>query len=151
MRGPRRQDGFTLIELILVFILIAILAAIAIPVYTHFLDKARAIRSVAEIRGIEKEIMMYVFDVGVLPVTLQQLKVISLEDPWGNAYRYVNPGLSGPGAMRRDRFSALLNTDYDLYSTGADGKSQLPLSDAASWDDIVRANDGEYIGLASLY
>jgi len=55
------------------------------------------------------------------------------------------------GQARKDRFLVPLNSDYDLYSAGKDGESRPPLSAQMSQDDIVRANDGAYIGLASQY
>jgi general secretion pathway protein G len=44
-----------------------------------------------------------------------------------------------------------VNSDYDLYRSGKDGASQPPLSPQASRDDIVRAQNGAYMGLASEY
>ena len=44
-----------------------------------------------------------------------------------------------------------INSDFDLYSTGPDGASVAPLTAEPSRDDIVRANDGAFIGLASEY
>jgi len=44
-----------------------------------------------------------------------------------------------------------LNSTYDLYSKGKDGASASPLTAKASADDVIRANDGGYIGLASGY
>jgi len=44
-----------------------------------------------------------------------------------------------------------INTDFDLYSMGPDGRSAPPLTAKHSRDDIVRANDGAFIGLASDY
>ena len=41
-----------------------------------------------------------------------------------------------------------LNSLYDLYSIGKDGKSVPPLTAKASWDDIIMANDGGFVGLA---
>ena len=55
------------------------------------------------------------------------------------------------GMARKDRFLVPINSTYDLYSMGADGKSVLPLTATYSHDDIIRANDGTYIGLAELY
>lgn len=55
------------------------------------------------------------------------------------------------GAMRKDRFLVPINTYFDLYSMGPDGMSAAPLTAAASRDDLIVANDGDYIGLASLY
>ena len=44
-----------------------------------------------------------------------------------------------------------VNSDYDLYSMGRDGKSNAPFTAKMSRDDIVRANDGQFVGLASEY
>ena len=44
-----------------------------------------------------------------------------------------------------------LNSTYDLYSKGKDGASASALNAHASGDDVIRANDGGYIGLASGY
>ena len=53
--------------------------------------------------------------------------------------------------MRKNRFMVPINSDYDLYSMGKDGQSVSPLTAKASRDDIIRANDGQFIGLASNY
>ena len=53
--------------------------------------------------------------------------------------------------MRKDKKLVPLNSDYDLYSMGPDGESKPPLTAKASKDDIVRANDGEFVGLAERY
>ncbi|MFZ0429542.1 MAG: prepilin-type N-terminal cleavage/methylation domain-containing protein [Acidobacteriota bacterium] len=55
------------------------------------------------------------------------------------------------GLMRRDRNLVPLNTRFDLYSQGKDGESRPPLTAKASWDDVLRANDGSFVGLASNY
>jgi general secretion pathway protein G len=60
-------------------------------------------------------------------------------------------GGEGKGKWRRDRFLNPVNTDYDLYSMGADGRTQVNFNAKWARDDIVRANNGEYVGLASEY
>jgi general secretion pathway protein G len=55
------------------------------------------------------------------------------------------------GIARKDRFLVPINSTYDLYSVGADGKSTGPLTASISHDDVIRANDGGYVGLASGY
>jgi general secretion pathway protein G len=57
----------------------------------------------------------------------------------------------GMAEVRKDRNLVPINTDFDLYSVGPDGDSQAPLTAAASRDDIVRANDGRFIGKAEDY
>jgi general secretion pathway protein G len=49
---------------------------------------------------------------------------------------------------RKDKQLQPINTDYDLYSVGKDGDSVAPLTAKKSLDDIVRAGEGAYVGLA---
>ena len=49
---------------------------------------------------------------------------------------------------RMDRFLHPINSDYDLYSMGKDGETVLPLTARKSHDDVIRANDGSFVGLA---
>ena len=72
-------------------------------------------------------------------------------DPWGNPYRYVPVDSVPKGQLRKDKALVPVNTDYDLYSMGADGKSQAPFTAKASQDDIVRAKDGAFVGLAKYF
>jgi len=69
----------------------------------------------------------------------------------GNAGGSAPIGGSYLGSARKDHFLVPLNSDYDLYSVGKDGKSRAPLSAPDSADDVIRANDGAYIGLAAHY
>jgi len=85
------------------------------------------------------------------PATLASLQLDQLIDPWGNPYQYVVHGTAPPAQYRKDRFLVPLNSDYDLYSQGPDGQSVPPITASASRDDIIRANDGGFIGLASDY
>jgi general secretion pathway protein G len=52
---------------------------------------------------------------------------------------------------RKDRFLVPINSDYDLYSMGPDGASAPPLTAKASHDDIIRASDGAYVGVAENF
>jgi general secretion pathway protein G len=58
---------------------------------------------------------------------------------------------ASPGRLRKDEQRAPLNTDFDLYSMGPDGASAAPLPAQPSRDDVVRADDGAFIGLAINY
>ena len=146
-------SGLTLIELIIVLLIIGTLAAIAVPSFTQYLEKARTIRTVEEIRLIEKEIAVREVPSDSLPNTLGDLGWTKV-DPWGHPYQYLNFAAAGPsykGQARKDKFLVPLNSTYDLYSMGKDGQSKAPLTAKPSWDDVIRANDGEYVGLASGY
>ncbi len=53
--------------------------------------------------------------------------------------------------FRKERFLFPINEEYDLYSCGRDGDSEPGLSAPVSQDDIIRANDGAFIGRASEF
>ena len=74
------------------------------------------------------------------------------KDPWGNDYQYLNIAKEkGKGKLRKDKNLVPINSDFDLYSMGPDGSSVAPLTARASRDDIVRANDGGFVGLAGNF
>lgn len=60
-------------------------------------------------------------------------------------------GGCGSGQPRKDHFLHPISSDFDLYSMGKDGDSVAPLTAQKSRDDIIRANDGGYYGLASNF
>jgi general secretion pathway protein G len=136
----------------MVLAIIATLAAIAVPAYSAYVDKARVIQAIAAIRQISTDIAVYQVDAEALPVSLDDVGYGTLLDPWGNPYQYVNiEANKGHGGLRKDKSLVPLNSDYDLYSMGKDGESKQSLAPKVSHDDIIRANDGGYFGLASMY
>ena len=71
-------------------------------------------------------------------------------DPWGHPYQYLKiEGSKGKGDVRKDHTLNPINSDFDLYSMGRDGVSRTQISNKDSLDDIIRANDGGFVGLAS--
>jgi general secretion pathway protein G len=151
-KGVRKFKGFTLVELMVVIVVISALSAIATPSYQSYIEKARITKAIAEIRILDKEIFAYEMTNKELPDTLSDIGRGTLKDPWDHPYQYVNfANISGKGEMRKDRFMVPLNTDYDLYSMGKDGVSKPPLTAKNSHDDIIRANNGNYVGKASEY
>ena len=57
----------------------------------------------------------------------------------------------GGGIPRQDRFLRPINRDFDLYSMGRDGTTASNLADQESLDDVIRANEGTYVGSAEEY
>lgn len=156
-----RCSGFTLVELLVSVAIVGILSAIGILNMSTAIEKARVTRAIAEIRGMEKEIAKYELDNNGLPETLSDIGWGSRLDPWGSPYQYLNfataahgngHGSGGvPGRARKDKSLVPLNSTYDLYSMGRDGKSRTPLTARDSWDDVVRAGDGAFVGLATEF
>jgi len=145
-------SGFTLVELMAVIGIISILSGLAIPSYRTYIEQAKCMKSIADIRTLEKAIHSYKIHNGELPNNLGDVNWGALQDPWGSPYQYLNfKNIKGKGEMRKDRFLVPLNTDYDLCSMGKDGLSKPPLTAQASHDDIIRANNGMYVGKASIY
>ena len=153
--GSRRARGVTLIELLVVLAMIVALSAIVIPVYQSYMDDVRLANVRKDMALISVHLDRFRTDnAGSLPDSLVETPASHLRDPWGNPYQFLNiedADLVGLGKVRKDKNLVPLNTDYDLYSMGKDGDSKAPLTATASHDDIVRANNGAYIGPASEY
>jgi general secretion pathway protein G len=149
-RKRSQERGFTLIELTITVAIIMTIAALAVPNLVSAIQLAKTARAVADVTDIEEEIALYQSIYGVLPDDLSQLGLGSYVDPWQNPYEYLNHStMKGNGKARKDRFLVPLNTDYDLYSDGPDGKTASPITAAPSQDDIIRASDGSYVGVAA--
>lgn len=157
-----RREGMTLLELMVVLTIISVLAAITGSRYTTYIERVRVTRATVDIRNISIEIRGWVLDRGYVPASLADVGQDGLLDPWGNPYRYLPLAPTGPaakkgkggkntGKARKDRFLVPINSDYDLYSMGADGESVSPLTAKKSRDDVIRANDGAFVGLAIDY
>jgi general secretion pathway protein G len=139
----RRQAGMTLIELLATMAIASSLASIAFPKYHALADAARATKALGDIQALQTAIDIR----DSLPPDLTGIGM-SIIDPWGRPYVYVKfPG----GTPRVDRFGVQLNTYYDIYSVGKDGATSTSLGASVSADDVVRANDGGYIGQGSKF
>ena len=151
---PRRMSfgdlGFTIIELILALCIFGTLVAIVIPSYQHVVEKAKVAKAIGDISAIQIDLQ----GARSLPASLDEIGRGDLRDPWGNPYVYNRFDLSRrgrPAGARMDRFLVPINTTFDLYSKGKDGASQPALTAKSSRDDIIRANDGGYVGLAENF
>lgn len=156
MQGLRSRPsaGFGLLELIIVLVVASLMAALAVPAYDGVIERARVKRAIGDIGSIHVKIEEYRIKNGhQLPASLDDLTFDIGLDPWDQPYEYLNIQAAGPGngGLRKDGKLNPLNTDYDLYSIGADGDTAGPLSAKSSRDDIVRANNGSYIGLGEDY
>ena len=171
-----RCHGFTLLELLLVVALLGTLSALAVPLYFGYLEKSKVARAIVEIRSFGRIIDLYKLDTGALPDTLAQAGAGMPTDLWGSPYEYLKIACEGsnsvegenkggkdkkgkdksskcdpPDGARRDRFLKPLNSDYDLYTKGKNLVSKPQLKGKDSRDDILRAIDGTFVGLASEF
>jgi general secretion pathway protein G len=121
----RRYQGFTLLELLVVMVIIGLLAAYVGPKYFAQIGKSEIKTTKAQIVGLEKALQQYRLDVGRYPTTEQGLAALMSKpanvtkwagpylekslpmDPWGRPYVFVSPGEHG---------------DFDISSTGRDGR-----------------------------
>lgn len=128
-----------------------VLASVAVPSYRRHLDNQDTAKAIIDIQLMEFEICKFVAENDTYPDNLDDIGMAGIEDPWGKPYCYLNMATATVGQMRKDHFMVPVNSDYDLYSMGKDGTSASPFTAAISQDDIVRANNGSYIGLVAEY
>jgi general secretion pathway protein G len=144
--------GLTLIELLIAISVIGILAGIAIPSYISHRRHAKITAAISEMKTIEYGIKNYYNTNNKYPDSLSEIDTVDFIDPWGNPYRYLRldggttTGLKGK--RRRDKNANPVNSDFDLYSMGEDGETTAQFTAKNARDDVVRANDGSYYGLA---
>jgi general secretion pathway protein G len=128
--------------------LIAILVAVALPKYDDYRYRIEVAEAIGEIGSMSERIKQYHMDERAPPNSLADVGFAGKLDPWGTPYQYTDltaPG--GTGAARKDRKLNPLNSDFDLYSVGRDKESVGPLAPNVSQDDVLRANNGAFIGL----
>ena len=148
----KTEHGFTLFELIITVAIIGVLSGIATPLYIGYIKDGKVAKAAADIAKISMDCARFKSDYGIYPGSLADVHADQILDPWNKPYQYFRiEGSLETGMMRKDRFMVPINSDFDLYSKGADGKSLTPLQAKDSKDDVIRANDGGYIGLAEGY
>lgn len=121
----RRTDGFTLLELLVVMVIIGLLASFVGPRYFSQIGKSEVKTAKAQMDALEKALDQYRLDVGKYPSTEQGLVALISRpsneakwdgpylkkgvpaDPWGRPYGYKFPGE---------------HNDFDLWSFGRDGQ-----------------------------
>lgn len=147
--------GFTLIELLVAITILGTLMAIAIPAFNDYRDQQKVNIAINDLRTLDNKIQSYKASNEAYPSALTDLPATGISnDPWGNPYEYLKiegADAKSKGNMRKDKNLVPINSDFDLYSVGADGKTAAPLTSKNSYDDVVRANDGRYYGLGSNY
>ncbi len=146
--APRRMRGFTLMELMLTVGLVGVLASIAVAAYQGYRERVRENQAAREIAAMAADIQRVALDTRAFPQTLADIGQAGRLDPWGRPYVYYNVEANGKGGARKDHKLNPLNTDFDLYSLGKDGKSKPQITQKDSVDDMIRASNGRFVGKA---
>jgi general secretion pathway protein G len=151
-RRTQAHDGFSLLELLIATALIATLSAMVVPTLMDARERGKAAEAATMISALSLDLQRYRDLNGRYPATLAEAGLSGQLDPWGNEYRYLRiEGKKGLRGVRKDRFLVPINSDYDLYSVGPDGRTRAPLSVRVSLDDMIRANNGAFVGPASEF
>ena len=132
----RMQRGFTLVELLLVLVILALIAGMVLPGIIGKAESAKAKAASSQISRISMSVESFYLDTGNTPSSLDELvnqpsgvtgwngpyiKNSLLKDPWGQPYQYTVPGEHG---------------DFDIQSFGADRQrgGEGKNADINSWD-----------------
>jgi general secretion pathway protein G len=136
---PKLQRAFTLIELMVVLVIIGVLAALIVPNVMDRADDARVTAARTDISNLAQALKLYKLDNQRYPTAAQGLQALRSKptvepvpmnwkpyveklpnDPWGQPYQYLNPGLKG---------------EIDVFSFGADGQAggEGKNADIGSW------------------
>lgn len=150
---PRRKrgGGFTLVEMAMTAAVLGLLTAIAVPGYTHALERQKITQCAMDLHDLARRIDRYWTHHGSFPNSLADLGPPLPKDPWGHEYQFLNFESANPGDIRKDHNLHPLNSEFDLYSLGKDGRSVPPLTAKPSRDDVIWARDGGFVGLAADY
>jgi general secretion pathway protein G len=141
-----------MVEMAIVLAIAALALSLLVPMGVNYMERGRLSQAIAELGEMSKTIRAYDKSHGVLPDSLADVNYDGRLDPWGFPYEYFNLRTAhGNGHARKDKVLKPLNSDFDLYSVGADGQTQPSLTNAASRDDVVRARDGAFIGTAAEF
>ena len=138
IHGRKPQQGFTLIEIMVVIVILGILAAVVVPNIMSRPDEARITKTKQDIRALETALDLYKLDNFNYPTTEQGLDALVTipttppvpkryreeaylkkvpVDPWQNPYQFLNPGEHGT---------------IDIFSLGPD--QQLSDDDIGNWN-----------------
>ena len=150
----RRQENkaFTVIEFAVVLLIVALFYFTLAPAMMGMADKVNSKHAEEEITDIQDSIDDFFEENGFLPDSLDEIFDPIPLDPWGNPYQFLNHDTgNGNGALRKDKNLVPINSDYDLYSMGPDGKTASAFTAKISHDDIVRGRNGAFVGLALDY
>jgi prepilin-type N-terminal cleavage/methylation domain len=153
LRQAGAKSGFTLIEILIALAILGMIAVIAVPSYNGYIERARIYQAKQDILGMTTLIRHYHDDHRAYPATLADIGMATRLDPWKHPYQYLDVSdiKATKGQARKDKNLVPINSDYDLYSMGKDGASAAPLTAKTSQDDVIRANDGRFLGLGSEY
>ncbi|GIX52807.1 prepilin-type N-terminal cleavage/methylation domain-containing protein [Sphaerotilus sulfidivorans] len=146
-----RQTGLTLVELMLVIGLLGVLLALALPMWKSHRDRALQRQAAQELGAMSAVLAQYRLDNQGSPASLAAVGMAGRLDPWKRPYVYYNLETGNPSEARKNRSLTPVNSDFDLYSLGPDGESERALTAAVSQDDVVRANNGRFIGVATAF
>jgi general secretion pathway protein G len=147
---PPGVAGLTVIELMIALAIVSLLATVGVSRYQDYRERVRVSTAITDIGAMSVAISHYTLDNHAPPDSLAAVGLAGRVDPWGKPYQYYNlTNSKGNGKARKDKKLNPLNSDFDLYSMGKDGYSSSSLQAKWSRDDVVRARDGAFVGLAS--
>lgn len=151
-RNSTSPPALTILELLIAGAIVATLVGIGFPAYNKYRENAKVAAAIVDVRTMEHDILIHEGFAHRWPDSLNEIGRGGYLDPWNRPYQYLSSNsVNWAGERRRDLSDNPLNDDFDLYSLGRDGLSKPQLKFKESQDDVVRAQEGTYVGLAWEY
>jgi general secretion pathway protein G len=138
--SARSHKAFTLMEVLLVLVILVVLGAIVVPMFSGIGDSANVKAATTQVGFLENAIDMFKFETKQLPGTLEDL----VEEPsdaklaknWSGPYMKANKDLVDPwdNPYKYDAKGKKNQTSYDVWSTGPDGQDGTA-DDIGNWKE----------------
>ena len=122
--ATRRADGFTLLELLVVILIIGLLTGIVAPRFLSQISRSEVTTARAQLDAFDKTLQAYRIDMGRFPTEVEGLRALVMPpspDPrWRGPYLKEDIPLDPWGSPYQYRFPSSRGKDYDLISLGRD-------------------------------
>ncbi|HZP37060.1 MAG TPA: prepilin-type N-terminal cleavage/methylation domain-containing protein [Methylomirabilota bacterium] len=119
--SPRREQGFTLVELMVVVAVIGVLATIAVPLYANVQARGRIAKAQADTRALASAVTIYSAHAGRIPTALSQLTTVVTNAAGVAGGPFLGSVPTAPGGWSAYSYTANTSVGTFTITTAGDG------------------------------